>query len=125
MARHQTPATKRICNRFDRHGPPYNKRRLVLFLIVRIVMVILKWNQTLRQQHSENVNIMVSDFCFRLFFISKFNGVRLLFGGLIEIFLNQIQNEDDAYNGHAKSQPNLWSSTNNLFRSNTAKDFNQ
>ncbi len=71
----------------------------------------------MRQQHSKNVNIMVSDFCFRLFFISKFNCVRLLFGGLIEIFLNQIQNEDDAYNCHPKSQPNLCqSSTNNSFR---------
>ncbi len=66
-------------------------------------MVILKWDQTLRQQHSKNVNIKVSDFCFHPFFISKFNGVRLLFGGLIEIFFNQIQNEDDAYNGCAKS----------------------
>ena len=103
MARHQTPATKRICNRFDRHGPPYDKRLYILFLIVRILIVILKWDQTLRQQHSENVNINAHDFCFRLFFIFKFNGVRLLFGGLIEIFLNQIQNGDDAYNGYAKS----------------------
>jgi hypothetical protein len=63
-------------------------------------MNVSELNQTLGQQSSERVQVVLSSFSFR-----QFDCVRLFLGG--PIFVNEIQNGDDADNRQAKYQPNL------------------
>lgn len=78
-------------------APLVKRVNYVMFLVINVSEL----NQTLGQQSSESVEVVLSSFSFR-----QFDCVRLFLGG--PMFMNEIQNGDDADNRHAKYQPNLW-----------------